>query len=187
GWGWGWAGPATPDGEDRDGGRRHTGNARGLAERARTDLREPLADFGREARHAAVVEPFRDQALLETLEARHVVQHAADVAFVLRGDFDLTRDRDIGEGPRGQALHFGASEHLQQRGAAHARALEAANLRRRLRAPALDGLEALGWHQPEAIARGGQAQVGVVLAEQETILRTRGEHPIGLERAFRHQ
>src|SRR5437867_1808424 len=94
-------GAVAPNGEDRDRGRGHAGNARGLPERARAHLREPLADFGRQAGHRAVVETIWDPARLEALEARHVVEHPADVARVFRSDLDLAGHH--GSGPAGTA------------------------------------------------------------------------------------
>src|SRR5215472_12359996 len=100
----------TPDRQDRDGRRRHARDPRGLTERAWTDLREALADLGRETGHAVIVEPVGDQPLLEALEARHVVQHPADVALVLRGYLDLARHRDVADRPRIQALQIGVGD-----------------------------------------------------------------------------
>ena len=52
------------------------------------------------------------------------------------------------------------------------------------------GLEerpALVVHQTQLAADGRQAQVGVVLAQQQAMLGAAGEHAIGLARAARHQ
>ena len=45
---------------------------------------------------------------------------------------------------------------------------------------------ALG-QQTDFMARAAQAQIGVVLAEQQTILGAGGEHPVRLNRAFGDQ
>src|SRR5262249_25070013 len=150
--------------------RRHSRDARRLPQRARANLGEALADLRREARHAAVVEPLGDQALLEALEAGHVIEHAADIALVLRGHFDLARHRDVADRPRIEALQVGVAdlgpaEQLQQRRAAHARALETADFRGGFRAPTLDRLVALARDQPEPVAGRCEAKIRVVLTE----------------------
>src|SRR2546425_742474 len=184
--------PVTPDREDRDGRRGHAGNARGLTQGAWPQLDEPLADLGRETGHRAIVEFVGDQPLLEPFEARHVVEHAADVTLVFCRDLDLARDRGVGDRIRVEPSHVGVGhlgppEQLEQPRAAHTRALEAPDLGRRLRAPPLDRLVALARDQAQLVAVGRETQIRIVLSKQQTVLGPRGEHAVGLERPLGHE
>ena len=42
-------------------------------------------------------------------------------------------------------------------------------------------------HQAELATERGQAEIRVVLAEEQSVLRTACEHPIGLTRTARHE
>src|SRR5262245_16715616 len=168
-WLGGGLGTMTPDGEHGQRGRRHTRDARSLTERPRSYLAEPLAYLGGETGHRQEVERDWDQLRLEFLEARHVVEHSPNVALVFRGDFDLPRDRRLGDRARIDPLyvgvgHPGPPEQLEHPQTAHVRRLETPDLCRRLRATALDRLVTLGRHQTQPVAVWREAQVGVVLA-----------------------
>ena len=69
--------------------RRDAGDPRGLADRQRSALREPLARFGRQAGDPRVIDVRADVARLEAPQALDVARLAGDVARILDLGFDF--------------------------------------------------------------------------------------------------
>ena len=67
------------------------------------------------------------------------------------------------------------------------RALEPRHLRLHGGVLRLHGLVALAAHEPQGVAVAGQALVGVVLPQYQTVFAARGHHAVGLVGAARHQ
>ena len=150
--------------------------------------------------------------LLQLFKLLHLAQLAADIALVFHGDLHLL-PHSFGQarraGVKGHQLvigHLGSAQQVNEPGpvrhrrgaplrqqlvqrltAGNARMLQAANFRIHSGVFFIHRLHPLPGYQTQLVADGGQAPIGVVLAQQETVLRAAGHHAVGLLRPLGHQ
>ena len=128
------------------------------------------------------------------LEPRDVVEHASDVALVFRATStwratarSVDRVRVQPAGRRRRSIS-GPAEQLEQRRAADPRAARGAGSPPRpARAGARPPRGARARPGPGGSRAGVRRRSRVVLAQQQSVLRARREHPVRLERPLGHQ
>ena len=175
------------DEQHRHGGRGDAGQAGGLTEGDGASGREALARFGRQADDGSVVEVVRHHQGLVGLLAGDLVLLAFDVTGVLGAHFDL-QAHGLGEavvegGEFGQRVfeaRLGSTQQVEGADPLHALRLQPRDLGLGGIALVAEERPAFVIHQTEFAPALGEAQVGVVLPEQQAVLGTAGEHPVGL-------
>ena len=178
------------DEQGRDVGRVDAADPARLAERARPDPAEFLAGLGPELRDRRRSRGRRDGLVLEPAEPLDLLGLAADVAAVLRLDRHLLDDvgSSAGVSPAAGRARRRSSQVVAGRRRIWNRrlAVDAGSVDRRSPRPVdrvLPGLEprpAGVVDQADAPAELGQAEVGVVVPEQQPVLGPAREHPVGL-------
>src|SRR3989338_1147270 len=143
------------DEQDRDVGRRDTGQARGLPDRDRAVMGEFYLRFARKPPQRIERERGGDLFILKLLTALDLLKLPPDITLVFLRDLDLLRN-----------LRRKLFLLLNRRFLFYKCAV------------------ALFPDQTDTIAELGQTQVGVVLAQYEAVLGARSQHPVRLEDLF---
>ena len=188
-------------GDNRDGRRRHARHAPRLADRQRTNRREPLDDFARQPRNAPVLELTGESVDLSCSASAPVGHRRA------------SGSRDTSVRPRASRCRRPRRRRPSRsriRTALNAATVTAGRLKRLLRrdrrrrrarrasrAPSpgcargarggLEPLPACVINEAHLAASGRQPQIRVVDAQQQPMLRARREHPVRLQAPARHE
>jgi hypothetical protein len=104
--------------QQRDRGRRHTRDARGLADRFGAELVELLTHLERQTANLTVVDTIRQAGILVRIIALDLVGLALDITLILDTDLDLLLDlpSSTGSSASGSAGHIHRpSAHIRRR------------------------------------------------------------------------
>ena len=201
------------DQQQGDRGGSDAGDAFCLADRLRPMLVELLLNFGRQPAHGAVIEIAGQLLRLLRRVAENLVVLALDVPGVLGRDLDLLRDASVhyrtSRARQAHELgitHSGPAQKLDQRVLPVQRLTENAFGFRaahhlRIDPAGFDAFQFRGHRVPVAAKRLpspivddaeraaglGQTQVGVVLAQLQSVLGAAGKHAVGLGDAARDE